>query len=69
MRLKKIWINKAKDFKSAEEFDIAYYRQMTPIERIETMQILREIFFKLKPGKRNEGRKRLRRVVKIIQQA
>ncbi len=35
-------MNKAKNFESAEEFDMAYYRQMTPLERIETMQILRE---------------------------
>jgi hypothetical protein len=55
-------------FADAEAFEIAYYRQMTPVERIETIQYLRELFLKINPqfgyGK---SRKRLRRSVTIIQ--
>jgi len=63
--MKKIWINKANSFKSAEKFDEYYYLNMSEAERLETMQYLREIFYKIK---KNENRKRLRRTVKIIQQ-
>lgn len=64
--MKKIWVNKAKSFKDAEEFDIKYYLRMSKKERLETMQFLREIYYKIK-GLKNEGRKRLRRVIRIIQ--
>jgi len=63
--MKKIWINKANSFKSAERFDQDYYLNMSENERLETMQYLREIFYKIK---KNENRKRLRRTIKIIQQ-
>ncbi len=65
--MKKIWINKVRSFKSAEEFDIEYYQKIGPRKRLELMQILREMFYKIKPYKKNEGRKRLRRFVKIVQ--
>jgi len=67
-RMKKIWINKARSFKSAEEFDIEYYQKIGPRKRLELMQILREMFYKIRSYKKNEGRKRLRRFVKIVQQ-
>lgn len=63
--MKKIWINKASSFKEAAEFDSAYYAKMSKVERISTMQFLREVYDKLKVS-RNENRKRLRRVIKII---
>ena len=67
MVMKKIWIHRADSFKEAAEFDSAYYAKMSKSERISTMQLLREIHLKLKaPG--NENAKRLRRVIKIIQQ-
>ncbi len=70
--MKKIWVNKANNFKEAEEFDRKYYAQMTPEERLSIVQELREIYLKF-PKKNQKGpnkhasRKRLQRVVKIIQ--
>ncbi len=65
MAMQKIWINKANSFKEAAEFDSAYYAKMSRAERIGTMQFLREIYFKFK-APRNENGKRLRRVIKVI---
>lgn len=65
--MKKIWVNKAKSFKEAEEFDNKYYLNMSARERLETMQLLREMYFKFKKGLKNENRKRLCRVVRIVQ--
>ena len=65
----KIWIKKSRSFKEAERFDDAYYRAMSRTERLETVQLLREIYYKIKKDKYNAGTKRLRKVVKIIQQA
>lgn len=62
--MKKVWVKKFKTFSEAEEFDRNYYRKMTPTERLETIQFLREIYF----GGKYVGRKRLRRFVKVIQQ-
>ena len=64
--MKKIWVNKARSFKDAEKFDSNYYAAMSRTERLETMQFLRETYHKIKNLK-NESRKRLRRVVKVIQ--
>lgn len=66
--MNKIWINKTKSFSAAEKYDEDYYLNMTGSERLETMQYLREIYFKIKKAKRNEGRKGLRRSVKVIKQ-
>jgi hypothetical protein len=66
---KKIWINRAKSFKAAQDFDVEYYLSMNSQERLETVQYLREIYYKMKKGLRDEGRKGLRRVIKIIEQA
>ena len=60
--MKRIWINKAKSFKEAEEFDRKYYAQMTPEERLRIVQELREMYFKFA---RVRSRK-LQRVIKII---
>ncbi len=65
--MKRIWVNKVDTFEAAQRFDELYYLSMSRIERLETMQFLREIYFKIKDGKKNESRKRLRRAVKIIQ--
>jgi len=67
MIMKKIWINKANSFKEASEFDSAYYAKMSKAERIWTMQLLREIYSKLRTPKIENG-KGLRKVIKIIQQ-
>ncbi len=66
--MKKVWVNKADSFKEAQKFDESYYRTMSPGERLETVQFLREIYRKIKRGRSREGRKRLRRTIKIIQQ-
>lgn len=66
--MKKIWINKSNSFEEAEKFDENCYRQMTTTQRFEIMQFLRELNFKLKPEKRDESGKRLRRFIRIIQQ-
>ena len=46
----------------------AYYKKMSAKERIETVQLLREHYFKLNRLDFNENRKRLRRVCRIIKQ-
>ncbi len=65
---KKIWVNKSNSFAEAQEFDDSYYLSLSPTERLETVQFLREEFWKLKKDKSHEGGKRLRRVLKLIKQ-
>lgn len=68
--MKRIWVKKPKSFKEAHHIDIDYHLSMSPSERLDTVQFLREIFHKFKPGDKNEKiRKRLRRILKIVQQA
>jgi len=66
--MKKIWANVAKSFKEAEKFDRDYYFAMSRAQRLEDMQLLREMCGKIKKGPRYESGKRLQRVAKIIQQ-
>lgn len=66
--MKKIWVHKTNSFKSAEEFDEEYYFNMNSTQRLETMQFLREIYFKFNKNRKNEDRKGLRRAIKVIQQ-
>lgn len=61
--MKKIWVNKTDKFNKAEEFDKRYYLSLPSEKRLETVQFLREIYHNIK----NENRKRLRRVIKVIQ--
>ncbi len=63
--MKKIWINRAKNFKEAERFDAAYYIKMTPEERLDIMEMLRNEYWKLK-GKPNECKKRICKVVEVF---
>ena len=65
--MRKIWARKARSYKEAEENDRDYYSAMSRMQRLETIQFLREVYYKIK-GMSGEGRKRLRRVVRIIQQ-
>ena len=65
--MKKIWVNKPNSFKTAEQFDIDYYLAMSRSKRLETVQFLREIYFKFKKGLKNENRERLRRADKVVQ--
>ena len=64
--MKKKWIKVAKSFKEAEKFNTDYYSSMSRKERLETMQFLREFYYKFK-GIKNAHRKRLRRVIKVVQ--
>ncbi len=66
--MKKVWVNKADSFEEAEKFDESYYRTMSPEERLETMQFLREIYAKMKRRRTGGDRKGFRRTIKIIQQ-
>ena len=64
---RKIWVNKTRLFSDAEKFDTNYYLGMSKAERLDTVQFLRESYQKIKPGKKNESREGLRRVIKVIQ--
>jgi len=66
---KKVWAHVADSYKSAQEFDDAYYLSMSSEERVETVQILRECYLRMKKGSFHESRKRLRRVLRVIEQA
>jgi hypothetical protein len=65
---KKIWMNKAKTFEDAHKFDAVYYLNHTGTERVETIQILREEHFKSTGLMSRENGKRLRRVLRVIEQ-
>ena len=67
--MKNIWMKKFDSFRKANEADELYYLKMRPAERLDILQFLRETYAKLKRGKKHESSQRLRRVVKILQQA
>ena len=67
--MKKNWVNRARSFEEAQNFDNAYYLSLTGAERVESVQFLREEFFKSRGLEFREDGKRLRRVFKIIKQA
>jgi len=67
--MKKIWVNRARSFEEARDFDNAYYLSLSSTERVESVQILREQYFKAHGLKYREDGKRLRRVFKIIKPA
>lgn len=64
----KLWVNKATSFEAAQEYDDDYYLSMSEKERLETVQFLRDEYSKIKKGSNDEGRKRLRRIIRIIKQ-
>jgi len=66
---KKIWIKKASSFSEAQDQDLEYYLNMSAQERIETVQFLREQYFKFNGISPHEGGKGLRRTIRVIQQA
>jgi hypothetical protein len=65
----KIWVKKSRTFSEAQDQDLQYYMNMTPRERIETVQFLREQYFKINGSIPDESRKGLRRTVRVVQQA
>ena len=67
--MRKIWINRAKSFEEAQNFDNVYYLNLSSVERVEIVQILREEYFNTHGMKFREDGKRLRRVFRVIKQA
>ena len=67
--MKKIWVNKAGSFDAARQFEKEYYKQSSAAERLETVQVLREAFFRSSGIRFSGNGKRLRRVSRIIKQA
>lgn len=63
--MKRVWVRKTDSHKEAGKFDLEYYLGMTPKKRIDTMQYLREIYYKIK-GKDEKGREGLQRVIKVV---
>jgi hypothetical protein len=59
--MKKI-VHIARSFEEAEDWDIRQELSMTPEERLDTLQRLREEYYTFK----NENRKRLQRVYRIV---
>lgn len=65
--MKKIWIKRFHSFKEAQDFDTRYYHAMSVKERLEVVQFLREIYYKIKGRHKNESGKGLRRVIRVVQ--
>jgi hypothetical protein len=64
--MKKIWAHKALSFKEASDFEDKLYMGASPEARLSDIQFCREQYFKMK-GFPNEGGKRLRRVIRVVQ--
>lgn len=65
MTRKKIWVHKATSFEDVERFERRYYQAMSPRERVETVDWLRQVARKFK--KLGNGGTRLRRIIRVIQ--
>jgi hypothetical protein len=63
---KEMWVNKSRSFEDAERFDSAYYLSLSSAERVETVQLLREQYFKAAGIRVDENGKRLRRVLAVV---
>jgi hypothetical protein len=67
--VERIWVNKAKTFEEAAAFDRDYYQRLSPEERLDTVQMLREMHFDQSGMTIGEDGKRLRRVLGVVQPA
>ena len=65
--MEKIWVHRANTFEACNKFDRNYYLSMSSTMRLDTVQYLREVYFKMKRGGKSESGKGLRRVVTVIQ--
>ena len=65
--MKKIWVNRARSFEEAQDFDNAYYLRLSRMERVESVQYLREEYFKSHGLNLREDGKRLRIVLYRIE--
>jgi hypothetical protein len=52
-------------FQEAEDGDIQYWKKASPEEKLDAVQVLREIYYVVK----NENRKRFQRIHRIVKQA
>jgi hypothetical protein len=68
MMKRKIWTNKSSSFKEAERFENSYYSGMSGTERVEAVQLLREAHFRSAGLNLDENGKRLRRVIRVVEQ-
>jgi len=67
VHMKNIWVNKPNSFKAAKNFERDYYLNMEALKRLETVQLLREWYFKIRRRRKYASRKGLRSIIKIIQ--
>lgn len=65
--MKRIWVHKTKSFKKAKEFEEKYYLLESPQQRLSDLQFCRQQYFKIR-GMTDEGRKGLRRVIRVAKQ-
>jgi hypothetical protein len=54
---KKGWVNIAKSFSAAEKFDVEYYKRLTPAQRLDKIQFLREQCFRINKERRCASRR------------
>ena len=66
--MERIWVNKVESFDAAERFEKKYYKSLSTTERLETVQFLRETYFKSSGKVLGENGKRLRRVLSSAKQ-
>ena len=67
--MNRIWINKAGSFEEADKFEAEYYEGLSKEKRVETVQLLREMYFNTTGLKVGENGKRLGRFLSVIKQA
>ncbi len=65
--MKKIWANKAKSFKEAENFNIKFWKNMSADAKFSALWKMVEEFYKIK--NKHEYKLRLQRSVQNIKQA
>lgn len=66
---KAMWIKTFSNFKEEGKGKVVTYSKMKPSEKWAELQYLRNIYSKITNSKNGKNRKRLRRVITIIQQA
>ncbi len=64
---KKIWVKKISGLEQENKADLEYYLAMTPEERLDIVQLLRDVHVKFTGARSYEDRKGLRRSIKIVE--
>jgi hypothetical protein len=62
--MKKLWLKIFRSSKEAEKADLEYYSKMSPSEKWDTLQFIRETYLNFR-GHKYENGKGLQRVLKI----